>query len=144
MSFVEMIEKIDREHNESHKRLKAICKESERLDYDSLISKVKLIVGDIEGYKFDTFVNMLAEELEHSKIVNNGCWDMTEEQVIAKYDDDMNYWKENYEKYGDKDLYKDVEEFKESMLDWFLTYSLDGAFASVECEYKYRKSLGLC
>ncbi|MBK1809154.1 hypothetical protein JHL18_00635 [Clostridium sp. YIM B02505] len=143
MSFIKMMDRIDREHEEAHDRLKKICGQSERLDYGDLISKVRLIVGDIEGYKIDFFVNMLAEELENSFIVNRNAWDMTIDEIKTKYDNDMDYWENAYNLYADKDFYKDMEEFKESMMDWMITYSLDGTFASVEAEYKYRKSEGL-
>ncbi|WP_160678733.1 hypothetical protein [Clostridium sp. C8-1-8] len=144
MSIVEMMGRIDREHNEAHERLKSICEKSERLNYDDMIKRLSEVTGDIAGYKFDTFVDMLADELENNKRLNEDDWDFTEAEIMARYDNDVEYWKENYERYGDKDLYKDVEEFKESMIDWMIEYSLDGAFASVEYEYKYRKDQGLC
>jgi hypothetical protein len=143
MSFIEMIERIDREHVEAHEKLKDICGQSERINYDGMLKRLNEIVGDIDGYKVDFFVNLLAEELEHSKIVNNGYWDMTIEEIENKYNNDMKYWDNAYKLYGDKDLYKDAIEFKECMMDWFLTYSLDGSYASVECEYKFRKDKGL-
>lgn len=143
MSIVEMMERIDREHNEAHGKLKEICGQSERLYCDDLIKRLEELTGDIAGYKFDTFVDILAEELEKNKRLNCEDWDMTAEEIVKKYDNDIDYWDNAYKLYGDKDLHKDVNDFKESMIDWIVEYSVDGAFASIECEYKFRKDKGL-
>jgi hypothetical protein len=127
----------------AEERLKNICSKSNRLNYKEMLNKIVDIIGDVEIYNLSTYINVLAEELEENKKINKEDWDLTEEQLLDKYNN-MKYWEENYKLYGEKDLYKDALDFKENMLYWFVERSLTGALASVKDEYNSRKKIGLC
>lgn len=148
MSLTELIETCDKNRAEAEKRLKEICGKSKKITYDSLINRLLKITENklhINDYRFASFMGWLADELEHAIIVNEGCWDLTIEQIDKEYGN-IEYWRDQYENFKDEvdaEAYKTVEEFKDSMLDWSYTYSLDGSFASLECEYKDRKNKGL-
>lgn len=112
-------------------KLKYILEDSSNITYEDVLKELNNICRDVE---LDDFIDVFIEKLEHNKIVNE-AWDLTKIQIVNKYNSDMNYWNNVFESSNDfKDCYGTVENFKENMLDWMFTYSLDGAYEAVKTE----------
>lgn len=147
-TLAELMEKVSTDREAAEDKLKEICNKSSRLSYDSLIEKLLEITEHsmhVNYFKFTTFIQWLADDLDYFKTVNNEAWDMTIEEIDEKFNDE--YWESLYNKCseddGKGDLYKSVEEFKGIMVDWMCTHCLDSAMYELEREYKHRKSKGM-
>lgn len=127
-------------------KLKELIKDSNKLTYEYLIEQLLEITEhklDRESYKFLFFLEWLYQDLEHSKTVNSYYWDMSFKEI----DEDTTVnWEEEYNKHNLEfscDIYKDLQDFKDNMLDWSYQYCIENIFNQLKKEFEYRKEEGL-